>query len=672
MKPGRQKKPYLSVPPSDTTTANVHVRGKLKIILAITCAVIAVLLYINTWDHGYVLDDVAVIEQNRFTQMGIQGIPHMLTTFYWEGYWSSNAGLYRPLSLITFAVEQELSPGNASISHAGNILLYALIAFLLFNFLNMLFEDKHLWLALSATLIFVLHPVHTEVVANIKSRDELLCFLFFILAANSWMKWHKSQRRGHIALAALFYLLSLFSKEGAVVFLPIFPLMVYFFRGVSPKASLRGLWVMALPLVLFLIVHTWVIQTSPHPRISYTYQDNALLAAPDLLSRTATALSTTLHYFRLLFWPHPLSHDYSFNQVPVVGFNDPRALAGLALVAGLAVLAVRGFRQRTLLSFAILYFALTFSLTSNLIIPIGATMAERFLFTPSLALALLAGFVIDKYLVKGTGRYASLKQFAGDGLRPFVILTVLALPMAVLTVQRNAHWKDDLELFTADLNTVPHSARAHYNYASAYMNEVAFRVPAGEQPRAFVPVAKELGEAVAIDSNYYDAWHNLGIARYHLAEYAQALASLEKAVQLKNDNGSDFYWMGKSHFRLNRFEEALSNLEKGRAMGVKMEDTYNLMGTAGFNLGRYAEAIHYYEESLKEKPGDTEVMNNLAGAHAMTGNYAEAIGLLLRSYELHPGNANTCYFLAISYHKSGDTANAELWAQKARELGMNI
>ena len=62
-------------------------------------------LYLNTLNHGFVLDDIAVVEQNQYVKKGFKGIPEILTTFYWQGFTNVNVGLYRPLSLTAFAAE---------------------------------------------------------------------------------------------------------------------------------------------------------------------------------------------------------------------------------------------------------------------------------------------------------------------------------------------------------------------------------------------------------------------------------------------------------------------------------------------------------------------------------------------------------------------------------------
>src|ERR1017187_6894499 len=100
---------------------------RLIFILGIIVSIFGFLLYMNTIGNDYALDDVAVITKNKFVQNGFNGIPTILHTFYWQGYWDLNAGLYRPLSLILFAIEWQIFPDAPHIYHFINVVLFAII-----------------------------------------------------------------------------------------------------------------------------------------------------------------------------------------------------------------------------------------------------------------------------------------------------------------------------------------------------------------------------------------------------------------------------------------------------------------------------------------------------------------------------------------------------------------
>lgn len=574
---------------------------------------LAIALYANTLGHGWALDDVAVVTKNQFTQQGIGGIPELLTTFYWQGYWDSNAGLYRPLSMITFALEWELSPDNPRLGHFVNVALYAAIAWLLFRLLVELLPRAGIRVAFAATLLFIALPVHTEVVANIKSRDELLCFLFFVVTARLVLRAHDSGYAAPLLIATATYFLCLLSKEGGALFLAIFPLMLVWFRELRPSEALRRVWPLGVVAAAWLALHVWVI-TSASPRITYSYHDNALVAATSLATRVATAISMLLDYARLLVLPTDLSYDYSFNQVPLRGTLDPKVLAALAMCGALAWVAATGATRRSLVSFAIFYAAITFALTSNLFVLIGATMGERFLFAPSLGFALALAVLLDRLF---TGDDAAAGPFGNFKTPLLWAVSAIVILYGARTIVRNRDWKDDYTLYTRGIRTAPMSARVRYNAGTAHLNLRALVESDPVRRALHLRLAlAELEEAVRIDPKMRDAQQNLALTRYKLGDFAGALDAARKAIALAPDAGAAHSIAGTSLYRLGRAGESLLELRKAVELGFVADDTWSFIGGASFSLGDYPGAAKAFERALERQPGNPEVLRNLEAARA--------------------------------------------------------
>src|SRR5665213_1861894 len=166
---------------------------KLKNSLGIIIAIFSFVLYAQSISFRYAYDDGPMIKENKFTVQGFKGIPDILKNDYWAG-WNKNSRTpeYRPASLIMFATEWALFPDNPHIGHLVNILLYSLSCWVLYLLLCKLFEKQNLIFPFIITLLFAAHPIHTEVVDNIKSRDELLCFLFFLITSNLLFNYIKT------------------------------------------------------------------------------------------------------------------------------------------------------------------------------------------------------------------------------------------------------------------------------------------------------------------------------------------------------------------------------------------------------------------------------------------------------------------------------------------------
>ncbi|MCE9537844.1 MAG: hypothetical protein K8R85_01320 [Bacteroidetes bacterium] len=169
--------------------------GSFKI-QALILVVLGFILYSNSFTNEYALDDGIVIQKNDYVQRGIRGIPKILSTDAYDSFYRQmhakqqlSGGRYRPLSVVTFAIEQELfgskekekpAEDAAFIRHVLNVVFYIISILVLLYFLrNFIFKENPL-IAFIACLIFLIHPIHTEVVANVKSRDEILSFLFII------------------------------------------------------------------------------------------------------------------------------------------------------------------------------------------------------------------------------------------------------------------------------------------------------------------------------------------------------------------------------------------------------------------------------------------------------------------------------------------------------------
>jgi hypothetical protein len=157
--------------------SNFQEKRKFLIVSSVTIFSFAFLLYSNTINHDYALDDTGAIQQNLNVKKGITGIPDILKMDLWEQS-EVRLGYYRPLSLITFAIEYEFFQNAPHVHHFTNVLFFATSCVILFLVMHALLGNVHQFIPLCVTLLFAAHPIHTEVVANIKSRDEILSFLF--------------------------------------------------------------------------------------------------------------------------------------------------------------------------------------------------------------------------------------------------------------------------------------------------------------------------------------------------------------------------------------------------------------------------------------------------------------------------------------------------------------
>ncbi len=315
--------------------------------LAFVLGVIAFLVYANTLSNGYAVDDASVITDNKIVTRGISAIPEILFTPYRKGINLAANDQYRPLSLVMFAVEYQVFGLNPMPGHLVNVLLFGCCVVLLFLFFDDFFERKRTPVAFITALLFALHPIHTEVVANIKSRDELLCFFFVFLGCIEFLNYAKSGKWQQLSIGALCYFLSILSKETSVTFLVIIPFVFFFYANSNRNRSLYILACVGVAAIVALALRYSVLhyQTTDASQIPFIDNELAKQGLP-AESRFATALLILGYYLRLLLVPYPLMWDYSFNIIPLTHFSDMRALMSLAIYVFLIAFSLYRLSRR--------------------------------------------------------------------------------------------------------------------------------------------------------------------------------------------------------------------------------------------------------------------------------------------------------------------------------------
>ncbi len=435
---------------------------------ALAVAVFAAALFAVVIGNGLALDDAPLIRENPFIR-SLANVPRFFTSDYWEP--RLQAGLYRPLVTTSYALNHAAGRLDPRGYHALNLLLHAANSALVLLLLRR--WTGQLALAVTAAFLFAAHAVHAEVLANIASgRPELMATLFFLLALLSYRRAEDGQARRQVSPASLVcFGLALLCKESAITLLAVLPLADAVL-GQGQAASLRRarrLWIeragvyaaYAVVALAYLGVR-WLALGDGETLPAERDLDNPLLQLP-IGWRVVNALHVAFLYARLLVWPLHLSYDYSYDQIPMIrGFDDPRLYA----VLGLAALATWGFvasaRRSQPVFFGIAFALVTFSVVSNLVVPIGTIMAERLLYLPSLGFCLAAA--------AGLRWLARRIQASPQGAtRAFVALSALLVALhGARAIDRSLDWRSENGLYLHDLEVSPRSAKIQSNAGAAF------------------------------------------------------------------------------------------------------------------------------------------------------------------------------------------------------------
>lgn len=606
-----------------TKSTQLPLREKLTFILKnkniqlALVALLAVACYGNTLLNQFALDDGMVILENKFVLKGVSGIPDILThdSFYGAIGNSKNltGGRYRPLSLVAFAIETSLFGKQATVYHLFNLLYYLATCMAMFLLLRkFIFHDRPL-LAFIATLIFTVHPIHTEVVANIKSRDELMSLLFLLLTLYfllDHLSGKKKQRS--VLLSLLFFVLALLSKENGIIFIGIIPITLYFFS--SKKA--KDIAVQSVPFWIIAACYLWLrlgVLPFNQNKIDEVMDNPYLLAS--LSEKYATIFFVLIRYAGLLFWPHPLSYDYSYQQIPYRNFGDLSVWFAIFLYSILWIFAVAGLRRKDLLSWCILFYLAGIFIISNLALNIGAPMAERFLFQATVPFSIFITAL-------GSRIFSFLK--ASPAIQ-FSVATALLLLItgagAYASINRNRVWQSNETLFLTDVKTVPGSARAN-TYAGVALIKLCDE--AGTDSLKHYYAAESIHYfkiAEGIKKDYITTLLNMGVAysRLDSLDAAEQVWARARIIDPGNANfkvydqylGEQYYTRGMAAAVKNNLAACISDLERSVKYDPKNANAWYNLGGACFTSGRYEEAKKYWEKTLAVNPNLNDAANGL-------------------------------------------------------------
>ncbi len=606
-------------------------------------ALIGLVFYINSFTSRYALDDNIAIERNSYVQMGIAGIPKILTTDSYYSYYKDmggdpaqqlKGGRYRPLSEVVFAIEKTMfgwldaKPDSkdskteptfilAHIMHLVNIVAYMFCLIAIFYFLDKFLLAKIPGggdMAFLATVLFAIHPLHTEVVANIKSLDEILSIGFIMLTFIYSLKYLREKKSKQRLLAGLFLLLALLSKEYALTMVFFIPFLFYSIEKKKPAEALLA----SFPY--FAVVFIYILL-----RLNAVGFNNTVVGSTDILSNpylyaTHTQIRATEwfvmgKYLGLLFFPYPLSSDYSYYQIKYHEFTDITVILSIMIYLAIIVWGVILFRKKHVLAFAILFFLFNIFMISNFVIDIGATMGERLVFHSSLGLVIILAYYIVKLSAKVPMEMKKIIVFGS--------VSVIGIVCLGETIMRNTQWKDDQTLFIHDVGVVPYSCRVNNNAGWGYLGLSERVGNTVEQAKAYLDSAHKYSlRALYYDPKYEGAFLNLGGVFLHQGLLDSAKYCWDMVEKIHPNYPtlppkyvllSQFYFSKGLEFGKNgRAQEGIVYLKK-----ALIQDTANFtniwynLGGAYYTIQQYDSARYAWNMALHYNANNTDAQRGL-------------------------------------------------------------
>lgn len=662
----------------------------------IMLAAIVFLLYAMSIGFDFTQDDTLMITSNEYTKQGLEGVGDIFTHDAFDGFFGEGGGnlvaggRYRPMTHFIFAVEYHFFGPSPAIGHFVNLLSYLLLVLILYAVLKKLLRDlpdKNVLFAqipFLATLIFAVHPLHTEVVASIKGLDEIFCLggalatLYFILL------FIDKSKPVFLLAAMLSYALAIFSKESAITWLAVIPLALYFFRNVKPMAYVQVLLPLLLVSAVFILIRMQIVGSFLNMKIDKELLNNPFVDSTKS-QEIATVIFTWLLYIKLLFFPHPLTHDYYPKQIPILDFSSFSVLVALAVVLLTIFLAIKGLKKKNIWAFGIAFFWITFSITSNLLFNIGTFMNERFMFTPLIGFAIIIAWLYYKYAdVKSYSRWL-----------PYLAVVILLLA-SIKTITRSMVWKDNFTLFTTDVKTSSNSAKVNVSAAEVLLIAAETERNPVKQAQMINDAIAYLQKAAVIHPSYFGAYDLAGKAyymkkNYHMSLqeymhcykldpadpavlqniYAVAIGAVKDSAftvarsafifinRLHPDSLNYRFQMADLYKTIEQYDSSMTMFRSITLQWPSYTPAYNKMAEIQGSLQRLDSAEYFIRKALEINPNDYTSLENMGIVYGLRGDFSNALQYFFKAEKIDSSNYKLYNNIGNTYKYMRDAENAQ-------------
>jgi protein O-mannosyl-transferase len=605
--------------------------GRWMIYAALAVIVlISVIAYLPVFHNGLLAwDDEGYIKNNP-----------LVYSFSLKDIFSQNSmGNWHPLTILALAAEYHLFGLNPVGYHAVNLLLHILNVLLVFYTVYLISDKAPV--ALIASLLFGVHPLHVESVAWVAELKDLLYTFFFLASYIFYLKYlnelqkkdqHIRTSTHYYLLALLMFLLSLLSKAMAAS-LPLVLILTDFFRGRRiDKKTLTDKAPFFLLAIVFGVVAVFAQKSLGATELttSFTFAQRIVFASYGFIS-----------YLVKLIFPLNLSAFYPYPAGGVPGWF----YAYLLLSIGLAVWVIYSRRFSRKIVFGMGFFTITVLLVLQLL-PVGkAIMADRYSYIPSIGIFYLAGEGF-MYLWGKKQKWPAI-----------ALLSAAAILFSVKTYARAGVWKDDMTLWNDVISRDQNAAEAYYNRGIIFMNE-----------KKNAEAVSDFNRVIELEPGFANSYNSRGVIFTGEKRNNEAINEFNRALELNPGYAEAYNNRGFVLMNERRIDEAMRDFNKAIELKAGYAEAYFNRGSAFVNLRRIDEAIKDFSRAVALKPLYAEAYNNRGSVFLNAGRNNEALTDLNRAIELNPMYAEAYYNRGILF--SNEKRNAEAYNDFTRAIGL--
>ncbi len=533
---------------------------------------LSLIIYGNTLTADFIWDDHHLVQNNVLIRNG-SFIPVIFSKDIGAGV-GTQFGFYRPVQTLTYLIDYSLWTRDPSGYHFTNILLHALVAWAVYLLMMELFGDP--LLARLTGILFAVHPIHTEAVAYIAGRADLLAALFVLWSFLFYIKFFNEHKRIFYLGSCLSYLLALLSRENALI-LPLLLASWHFVlkKNIDPAVKKNSISPSRFPVPCFvafilitifylvlrlLVLKEGVASWNPH--------------RPLLVQRLPGFFAAVTNYARLLLAPMDQHMEYGQQ---LFSWNNLHVWGGIVITIGLIVGVWRAQGKEDLIRFSILWFILTLLPHANIFFPINAYMAEHWLYLPSIGFFVVVAHALIELRKNHTWQNIARWMTA-----------VLVILFSALTIIQNRYWQDEIAFCERTLQYNPGSWKICNALGEAYRQR-------GRIDDAEKMFRRSLTFNVKNPGTYTD----LGVIEGMKKNYPEAIHLFTQSISLDPNYATAYYNLAKVYCELKDTQRAIALLTKAIALNPYSCNTHHLLAEAYVLDQKFPLAVQHYEKALK-------------------------------------------------------------------------
>ncbi len=518
--------------------------------------------YLNAIGGDFIWDDIDLVLNNPL----IKNINNLGKIFTSELYLKTD--YYRPLQILSYLFDYRLYGLAPWGYHLTNIIIHILNALLIFFIFEKITEN--LFISLASSLLFICAPFNTEAVTYISGRSDLLLGLCVLCAFFFYIK-------GRYVISLLFFMLSLLSKEQAIIFPLFLPLYDFYFKkGVRVKLKYYSAFLMFG--ALYIILRMSVLNFTQRPLF---FRKVNFALEIDFFSRALTFFKSVIIYLKITFFPIGLHMGRKMEVVKT--FFDPYVIAFLAIFLLFLFAIVKYREKRRLFLFGSLWFFIMLLPQSCLVFPL--ILAEHFLYLPCAGIFLISGILLERI-------WRNKRKCA------FIILGIWLLYYASLTVISNARWKDPVTFYNWTLRFSPFSYKVHFSLGNYYADGGQFD-SALKEYRKVVEINETENVGNVISSAVH---HNIGTMLSRKGLPNEAEEEYKKSIELNPESLDTYNDLGCLYIRQGALHKAEEIFSAALKIDPKSAKIYYNLGVLYAQKKDFKKSVAFWEKALEFDP----------------------------------------------------------------------